>query len=77
MYSMGNIVIIIYHYADTLKYNHNVYVFYNVVCMYVCVCVCMMYIERYQIIIIFIANSDEMIILTDNRQYGSNGRTDR
>lgn len=21
------------HYADTLKYNHNVYVFYNVVCM--------------------------------------------
>ncbi|KYM98965.1 hypothetical protein ALC62_10326 [Cyphomyrmex costatus] len=30
---MGNIVIIIYHYADTLKYNHNVYVF---TMLYVC-----------------------------------------
>lgn len=52
MYSMGNIVIIIYHhYADTLKYNDNMCTCV-LQCRIVCI-VCVMYIERYQIIIIY------------------------
>lgn len=40
MYSMGNIVIIIYHYADTLKYNHNVCTCFTMSYVYMYVCMC-------------------------------------